>query len=330
MFGYPGGSLVGRSIDVLIPEDVREIHAEELGRYLEQARPRAMGIGIDLRGIRSDGVEFPLEISLNPVRVGRQTMVLALVCDISERTEMERRARRTQKMDAISRFAAGIVGEFDPVLSVLSGRNGGAAATSAALSRALFLIQQLRMIGGAQSAGLEWFDINRQLSEMLSSLSAIAGESIRVEFTAGSDTGELLADRRQVEYVVVSLVQNARDAMPDGGRITVESASVELDENDAGWFMAVNAGPHIMITVAAAGKRFTADPERLLEPFFSSKMVGDARGLRLSTVYGTLKSAGGNIRLPGPLKQHAFKVVFPRIGSIGDPSPGFLPTASIG
>lgn len=321
MFGYAHGSLLGKPIDVLIPERVREIHVEEVGRYLEKARPRPMGMGIDLRGKRSDGAEFPLEISLNPVDVGQQTLILALVSDISERIEIERHARRAQKMEAVARFAAGIADEMEAFLSVLSGNEGSAEVITSAVDHAVLLIHKLRMISGTQSAELEWFDVNRLLGEMHESLSAMAGDRIEVEFRLGPDLGELLADRRQVEYVVMSLAQNACDAMPERGRITIETKSVELDEDDAGWFMAVSPGPHISITVADTGKWLVDEEERFLDPFACTKAVAEATGLRLTTVYGIVKNAGGNIRLPSALNQGAvFGVVFPRIGSINDGS----------
>src|ERR1017187_3170791 len=208
MFGYADGELLGQSIEVLVPEHVRPIHAEERERYSEYPRARSMGLGMELKGRRRDGSEFRVEISLNHVQAGDEAMTLSLIVDVTERVEMEEHARKAHKMDAVSRLAGRVADEFTGVLTSLSGSNSVALArcegdallrssleeTSKATDRAAILARQLWVFASGQIAEPMWFDPNQRLSRMDGLLGRLLGENIELELALGEDVGEILAD----------------------------------------------------------------------------------------------------------------------------------------
>lgn len=334
LFGYGRGELLGQNIAALVPERVSGIHTEEVDEYFREPRPRPMGIGIDLKGRRSDGSEFPVEISLNPMQVGGETMILSLVADITERIQMEEHARRAHKMDAVGQLAGGVAHELNRFLAEISGhastalaKSQGDAVLSSSLEaisksadRAALLAQQLLAISGAQPAQLRWFDPNQRLSELRDTLASLLGKDIDLELVLGEDLGEILADPVQIDQVIVKLVENARDAMPDGGLVKIETAAVEAGESYAHFHLPVSPGPHIMLTVTDTGTGMTPEAQsHLFEPFFTTKAAGQGKGLGLAIVYGILRNAGGSIFTSSkPNHGTTFQVIIPRIGPTTD------------
>lgn len=330
MFGYAKGTLAGRYIGVLIPERLRGYHAEELKEYLKSPRSRPMGIGMDIRGRRCDGSEFPVEISLSHLRIGEQTGIVSLISDVSERVEMEANARETEKMSAISRLAGGVARELEQYLAVISSevrqaldhcRQEGALrklleAVSASAGRADNLAQDLLTIGGTVAAEQQWFSLNERLNAIRVPLSGLLGERIRLELAPGEDVGEILADPRQVDRVIFTLVENARDAMPHGGVVTVATAAIEVGEGYADKPLPVNPGPHLLLTVTDTGVGMTPELQaHLFEPVFTDTVAGRCRGISLAAVYAIVKSFGGSIIVSSQVERGTtFQVLFPRIG----------------
>ena len=299
MFGYEPGELLGRNIGVLVPERVREVHAEELDRYSERPRSRPIGIGVELKGRRRDGSEFPVEISLNHLPVGDDNLVLGLVSDISERAAMEENARRARTMDAVGQLAGGVARQLQELQPA---------------DEISVLIGQLLAIAGAQTAEPQWFDPNQRLHEMRGLLSRVLGPEIHVQLSYAEDLGEILADPLQFEHVIVNLARNARDAMPDGGIMSIETAAIEVGEADTNWLLPVNPGPHVRVTVADTGIAMTREVlEHLFEPFFTTR-AGQTTGIALATVYGILKSSDGSISVSSePGHGSMFRVILPRV-----------------
>ena len=329
MFGYADGELLGQSIEVLVPEHVRPIHAEERERYSEYPRARSMGLGMELKGRRRDGSEFRVEISLNHVQAGDEAMTLSLIVDVTERVEMEEHARKAHKMDAVSRLAGRVADEFTGVLTSISGSNSVALArcegdallrssleeTSKATDRAAILARQLWVFASGQIAEPMWFDPNQRLSRMDGLLGRLLGENIELELALGEDVGEILADPLQVDQVIVNLVQNARDAMPDGGRLKIETAALDVGETYAHWHLPVSPGPCVMVAVTDTGVGMTpVELERIFEPLFTTKAAGQGRGFGLATVYSILRDCGGSISVSSePNHGTTFRLIFPRI-----------------
>jgi PAS domain S-box-containing protein len=330
LFGYQSGELHGQNIQVLVPESVRPIHAEEVRGYCEDPRARPMGVGIELKGRRRDGSEFPVEISLNPVQIEEELLVVGLLADISERIKMEQQARLLEKMDAVSQLAGAVAHDMGNLLAVILGHTriardriqgdaplaSSLEALSTSAQRATILARQLFKIGGIQTVQPVWFDPNHRLSEMRSRFATILGENIRLELVLDEDLGEILADPMQIDDVIVSLVENARDAMPNGGRLKIETAAVEVGETAAHWLLPVSPGPYVMLSVIDTGLGMTPEVQaHIFEPFFTTKVAEQGAGLGLATVYSIVENCGGSIFVSSNLNHGTtFQVILPRIG----------------
>ena len=327
MFGYARGELLGQSVEALVPERIRDIHAEERKEY--SGHSRAMGLGMELRGRRRDGTEIPIEISLNPVQAGDEVMTIGLITDITERIELEEQVRQAQKMEAVGQLARGVAHQFNKVLTVISGCSrlalegcrgdpalrGLLEEISVAVDRAALLTQQLRWFSGGHAAEPQWFDPNRRMSQMLGLLHHLVGEHVELELALGRDVGEILADPLQVDQMIVNLVQNARDAMPDGGSLTIATSAVEIGEDYAHWHLPVNPGPYVLFTVTDTGRGMTSEEQaRMFEPFFTTKSDDQGTGLGLATVYCIVKDSGGSIFAASqPGQGTTIHVILPRI-----------------
>jgi PAS domain S-box-containing protein len=331
-FGYAPGELLGRNIEVLVPERVRHIHAEEVREYSESPRARPMGIGMELKGRRRDGSEFPIEISLNHVAAGDETIVIGLITDITERIAMEERLRHEHRMEAVGQLAAGLAHEFNNLLTVIAGHAGmvlnrcgddavarsSLESISMAADRAGFLTRQLLTFSRSQAARVQWFDLNDRLSRMDAILAGLGGDHIELDFGLGENVGEILADPHQMDDVILNLVRNACDAMPHGGRLTIETSAVEVDESYSAGPLPLNPGPHVILAVIDTGAGMTPEvQERIFEPFFTTKPVGQGTGLGLAAVYGIVRDCGGSILVSStPDRGTSFQVIFPRIWKV--------------
>jgi PAS domain S-box-containing protein len=329
IFGYDHRELLGQSIEVLVPQRVRHIHAEERMNYSEWPQSRSMGRGIDLTGRRRDGSEVPVEISLTNMRAGDGTRTISMITDITQRVEMEEHNRQTHKMEALGQLAATVAYQLNTLLSVISRHTGLALdrcdgnealrssmeELSTTAAKANSLAQQLHIFSGSHVVEPVWFDPNARLSQMYRYLLGFVGDRIDLELALGEDLGELLADPWQWDQVIVTLVQNAREAMPEGGRLRIETSSAEVDENENHWCLAVSPGMYVMLTVADTGVGMRPEvQDRMFEPFFTTKPSGDRAGTGLSIVYGILMAAGGSILASSkPNEGTTFQVIFPRL-----------------
>jgi PAS domain S-box-containing protein len=333
-FGYALGELLGQNIEVLVPERARDIHAEERKQYSYAPWARPMGFGMELKGRRRDGSEFPIEISLNHVQAGNAAMTIGLVTDITARIEMEEHMRQAHKMEALGQLAGGLAHEFNNLLTVISGYSDmlldGCRADAEdrrslehiakAADRAAGLTRQLMTFSRRQVVQPKRFNLNQRISQMQSLLCGLVGEKIELKLTLGENFGEILGDPAQVDDVIVNLVQNARDAMPDGGRLLIETAAIEVGEAFDQWHMPLNPGQHVMLTVIDTGVGMTPDVQaRIFEPFFTTKAVGQGTGLGLAAVYGIVKDSGGSIRASSePNQGTTFRLIFPLIWKVRD------------
>jgi signal transduction histidine kinase len=290
-----------------------------------------MGLGMELTGRRRDGSEVPVEVSLTNVRAGDETMTIGMIADVTQRVEMEEHNRQTHKMEALGQLAGTVADQLNAFLSVISrcaamgldGCNDTGASRSSleelsrTAAKAASLAQQLYIFSGSQAVEPVWFDPNTRLSQMYHRLIGLVGEHIHLELALGEDIGELLADPRHWDQVIVNLVQNACDAMPEGGRLRIETSSAEVGEKESRWYLPVSPGMYVMLTVADTGVGMTPEVQsRMFEPFFSAKPPGHGAGTGLSTVYGILMAAGGSIRASSEPEQGAvFQVIFPRLAA---------------
>lgn len=334
LFGYPRHELVGRSIDLLVPEPFRAEHPARRREFFEAPRVRPMGSGHDLEARHKDGHTIPVEISLSPVETVEGRFVIAAIRDITERKRSEQALRRAEerlrqahKLDAIGSLAAGIAHDFNNVLAVILSYTtlvleqlGADDPIRADLEevkdaglRAAKLTRQLLAFGRQQVLEPKVVNLNRVLSSMEAMLRRILGADVELTLAAEARLGKMRADPSQMQQVVMNLVVNARDAMPSGGTLTLETANVEVDASNDPSGLGLEPGAYVMLKVTDTGQGMdAATRSRLFEPFFTTKPKGKGTGLGLATVFGIVKQTGGHVSVSSePNKGTAFSLYFP-------------------
>jgi signal transduction histidine kinase/HAMP domain-containing protein/ActR/RegA family two-component response regulator len=249
--------------------------------------------------------------------------------DITEKRRLEDSLRQSQKMEAIGRLAGGVAHDFNNVLTVIMGYGDFLASKiprddpmfkdleeiKKAAERASSLTHQLLAFSRKQIMSPKVLDLNKVVGNMEKMLKRLIGEDIDMVFIPKENLYRIWADQGQIEQVIMNIVVNARDAMPDGGKITIETANVELDEAYAHAHGNVQRGPHVVLSISDTGIGMDENTKsRIFEPFFTTKEVGKGTGLGLATVYGIVKQTGGDIYVYSePGKGTTFKIYLPQI-----------------
>jgi len=339
VFGYTREELLGARIEILLPESKRRMHSRNREDYFARPHVRPMGIGMDLAGRHRDGTEFPVEVSLSYVETDDGMFAIAFVSDISQRKRLEEQLLHAQKMEAVGRLAGGVAHDFNNMLTVIGGYNrmildelsaldplrGYAEEILKAADRAGAITNQLLAFSRRQIVKPQVLQINMMIAQTDKMLRRLIGEDIHLQLALDHQVGNIRADPGHVEQAIVNLVVNARDAMPQGGRLTIETSNVHLDENYVRTHLGVVPGEFVMVAVSDTGIGMDAETRRhIFEPFFTTKEKGKGTGLGLATVYGIVKQAGGDIWVYSePGRGSTFKLYFPRVADpISDGAPG--------
>ena len=297
--------------------------------FLERLRREGSLVSYESQGRRKDGSTIWLIENVSLIRdEDGEEVLLGTVFDMTERRRLEEQLLQSQKMEAVGRLAGGIAHDFNNLLTAIAGYSallleqlpeGDARRESAeeireAGRRAAGLTQQLLAFSRRQVLEPRVLDLNAVIAGMEKMLRRVIGED--VELTTALDPGlwRTLADPGQIEQAIVNLAVNARDAMPRGGRLTLETGNVTLDEKFASGYATVHPGPHVMLAVSDTGVGMDATLQtRLFEPFFTTKERGKGTGLGLSTTYGIVKQSGGSIWVYSePGHGTTFKIYLPR------------------
>ncbi|MBK7584560.1 MAG: response regulator [Myxococcales bacterium] len=277
---------------------------------------------------RRDGSRFPVCLRLSTISGEDPPVFLAVATDVSRERELETQLQHAQKLEAVARLAGGVAHDFNNVLTVISVSAELALAElpegaplrddllqiRGASERAARLTSQLLAFSRRQMIRPVVCQLNAIVSEMSEFLARLIGEHIELEVDLEPDLAAVLVDPSQVEQVLANLVVNARDAMPSGGRLTLETANVELGDEYVRSHHEVIAGPYVRITVTDSGEGMTEETRtRLFEPFFTTKEKGRGTGLGLATVYGIVRQSGGHIWVYSELGHGTtFKIYLPR------------------
>jgi PAS domain S-box-containing protein len=325
--------LVGNRLSELrsVAVDTAEIETEER-RILSEGRA-ALAV---MREYSTPTGTLWLSETKAPVR-GVHGEVLGLVGisrDMTEQRSLEQQFRQAQKMEAVGQLAGGVAHDFNNVLAVIQSygalllqqlpaddsKRADVGEILAATQRASVLTRQLLAFSRQQITQPRIISLNAVVADIENMLRRIIGEHIELTTVLSDSLGMVRADAGQIEQILMNLTVNARDAMPEGGKLTIETSNVQLDHEFAVLPAAVSSGEFVMLAVTDTGTGMDAETQkRIFEPFFTTKDVGKGTGLGLSTVHGIVQQSGGHIRMYSELERGtSFKVCLPRAYSHGE------------
>ena len=286
--------------------------------------------GMEVQWRRRDGKSITVRLSGRTLLDQHGTSGFEMIVeDITERRLLEEQLRQSQKMEAVGQLAGGVAHDFNNLLTIIKGnsqlllerlheadsRRSGVEQIQKAADKAASLTSQLLAFSRKQVVAFRVLDVNAVLSNMAQLLPRLLGERIELSIVQGKELGTVKADPGQIEQIIMNLALNARDAMPNGGRLTLETRNIELDQSYSDQHIQVEGGRYVQLSVSDTGVGI--DPETLphiFEPFFTTKPAGKGTGLGLSTVYGIVQQSNGYIwAYSDPGVGTTFKLYLPRV-----------------
>jgi PAS domain S-box-containing protein len=309
-FGYRRDEMLGQSMETLVPERLREKCSQLRAAFFRHPQRPFMRTGLELYGLRKDGSEFPVEVNLSLLETAEGALGSAAIRDLTERRKLESQFRQAQKMESVGTLAGGIAHDFNNLLTVIlsysnslaedlqgeSKQQRAAEQIHQAAERGAALTRQMLAFSRQQVLQLRVLNLNDIIRNLLTMLQRIIGEHLEIHTDLARDLKPVKADPGQLEQVLMNLSVNARDAMPRGGSLTLETRNVVLDEDFVREHVGSSPGPHVLLTVSDTGTGMdNATLSRIFEPFFTTKEPGQGTGLGLAMVYGVVKQSGGSI-----------------------------------
>jgi two-component system, cell cycle sensor histidine kinase and response regulator CckA len=327
-YGYSRSEFLGMNArEIRPPQQVAALLAGRAKEALEWSRV-AVRAGGEATHLRKDGSPLTTEISLSPLVFRERRAWLILAHDVTEKRRLEAQLLQSQKMEAVGQLAGGVAHDFNNLLGVITGytelllkelgpNHPGqkrAEEVKKAAERAAGLTRQLLAFSRKQVLEPKILDLNRVVGDIETMLRRLIGEDILLVTSLAHGVGLVKADPGQVEQVLVNLVVNARDAMPGGGRMTLETKNVDLDQGYARTHREMEPGAYVMLSVSDTGHGMdAATMSHIFEPFYTTKPEGKGTGLGLSTAYGIVKQSGGDLTVYSEVGQGTtFKVFLPR------------------
>ncbi len=329
-----------------------EMTGKTLFEYFRTSDPNFEPIAAHRKALLGESVTYEIEWEqrvfeshVQPLRSNEGDLLgaIGVALDITDRKHLADQLRQSQKMQAVGELAGGVAHDFNNLLMVMKGHaemlidslpaksseRQNVEQIQQAAERAAALTRQLLAFSRMQVLQPRVLDLNDVVAGMIQMVSRVIGENIELAFLPGAKLGSVKADPGQIEQVVLNLVVNARDAMPDGGRLTIETSNIDLDRSYAAKHAVVEPGPYVMLTVTDTGCGIDAETQaRIFEPFFTTKGPGKGTGLGLATVYGVVKQSGGYIWVYSEVAHGTtFKVYLPRVAALAEKTVAEKPAA---
>ena len=334
MFGYEPGDLIGENVRILMPEPFRGEHDTYITNYRSTGHRKIIGIGREVLARHKNGTIFPIHLAVSEFYSGGQRFFSGILTDLSERKrfeeaflESERRLAQAQRLEAIGQLTGGIAHDFNNLLTVITGN-------LELLDMQVESEEQRRMIADAQDAANlgaklterllafarrshlepQVVNMNELVLMVTSMLRRTLGEQIALSTVLAPGVWSARIDPGQAESAIVNLALNARDAMPRGGKLLIETQNMRYESAAIGSDFDLPAGDYVQIVVTDTGTGMSREVrERAIEPFFTTKPRGRGTGLGLSMVYGFARQSGGNIEiLSAPGEGTTIRIYLPR------------------
>ena len=332
LFGWSAEEIMGRPIPIIPPG-----HMEEHEGFRRGVRRGAPVVGRVVSRMQKDGSTVEVRLYTAAVRdvEGRVSGLLGILADISKERRLEEQLRQAAKMEAVGQLAGGVAHDFNNLLTAIVGhaelllagrqdkasiqRHGGHVITAA--ERAAALTQQLLAFARRQVLEPRRLDLDAVVDETVPMLRRLIDANISLQVRGTAGLGTIIADPVQIQQVLINLAVNARDAMPRGGALVIETANVDLDQAHAQAHDSGGMGRHIRLTVRDNGSGIDEGiRSQVFEPFFTTKPAGAGTGLGLATVYGVVSQSGGHIGLDSEIgRGTAFHVYFPAVEGAAEP-----------
>lgn len=328
--GYAASEVLGKNCRFMSGRDTERASLD----LVRDAIAGHAGCTVEFLNYRKDGGTFWNHLTISPVRdeAGQITNFVGVQTDVSERRLLQAQFLQAQKMEAVGRLAGGVAHDFNNLLSVILSyaeiimgdlrRDDPLRAdldeVRKAGLRAKELTQQLLAFSRQQVLEGKVLDLDQCIAGIAPMLRRLLGAGIELTVLSGAPLGSVKADAGQIDQVLMNLAVNARDAMPDGGELTLATSDVELDREYARTHHDVRPGPYVMLMVRDTGTGMdAATVTRAFEPFFTTKMTGKGTGLGLATVFGIVKQSGGHLAVESQLgRGTTFRLYFPRVSGV--------------
>lgn len=312
IFQYQAEEVQGSNVSILMPEPYRSAHDSYITNYLTTGEAKIIGIGREVTGIRKDGATFPMELSVGDMPDGGTRNFVGIVRDITQRRTIESQLLQASKMEAIGQLTGGVAHDFNNLLAILTmdlemleDLTADDPESTELVTEALDvtrtgadLTQRLLAFSRRQTLVPTATNINEMVLSITELLRRTLGAGIRIDTSGPQNLWPVMIDRGQLENTLINLAINARDAMPDGGKLAITCENLTLEEVDEPSFDDMPAGDYVRLSFTDTGAGMPPDVvERAFEPFFTTKEGRHGTGLGLSMVYGFVKQSGGNVTI---------------------------------
>ena len=318
IFGYEAAEVIDKNVRMFIPEPHRSGPDQGLRIYLGGGSDETSEIDRDAKGLRKDGETFPMRLRVGELKTAEGSLFVGTIYDLTVIKQMESQIRHSQKMDAVGQLTGGIAHDFNNILGIVMGNLeflqeevSGDPKISRRINKAIQGTQRganltKKLLGFSRKGATEAKMIN--VNEFIESLHDLTAKSltpsIKVEQHLAGNLWSVEIDPGDFEDAILNLALNARDAMPDGGNLVIETANKIIDEVYAEANPDARAGEFVMVSISDTGKGMTGEvKERVFEPFFSTKAQGKGTGLGLSMVYGFVKRSRGHVKVYSELER---------------------------